>query len=56
MNMYMLFFDAALAHYFDHQQEIDREPEVSTDAEQWKQQVVPHPRAATTPQPAQQTA
>jgi hypothetical protein len=45
-----------LAYYFDHQQEIDRELEVSTDVEQWKQQVLAHPRAATTPQPDQQTA
>ncbi len=44
-----------LACYLDHQQEIDRELEVSTDVEQWKQQVLAHPRAATTPQLAQQT-
>src|SRR3972149_11060845 len=39
---------SALAYYFDHQQEIDRELEVSTDVERWKKQVLPHPRAAAT--------
>jgi len=29
---------SALAYYFDHHQEIDRELEVSTDVEQWKQE------------------
>src|SRR5574337_204357 len=38
---------SALAYYFDHQKEIDRELEVSTDIEQWKQQVLVHPQAAT---------
>src|SRR5574337_392605 len=38
---------SALAYYFDHQQEIDEELEVSTDVEHCKKQVVPHPRAAT---------
>ncbi|CBE69071.1 protein of unknown function [Candidatus Methylomirabilis oxygeniifera] len=47
---------SALAYYFDHQKEIDRELEISSDVKRWKQQVVPHPRAATTQQPAQQTA
>ncbi len=37
---------SALAYYFDHQQEIDRELEVSTDVEHWRQQVCAHPGAA----------
>ena len=37
---------SALAYYFDHQKEIDRELEVSTDVEHWKTQVLAHPRAA----------
>ena len=39
---------SALAYYFDHQKEIDRELEVSTDVEHWKKQVLSHPRAAAT--------
>lgn len=39
---------SALAYYFDHQQEIDRELEVSTDVEHRKKQVLSHPRAAAT--------
>ena len=38
---------SALAYYFDHQQEIDRELEVSTDVEHWKKQILSHPRSAS---------
>ena len=32
---------SALAYYFDHQGEIDRDLEMSSDEECWKQQVLP---------------
>ena len=34
---------SALAYYFDHKREIDRNLEVSCDAEFWKQQVLTRP-------------
>lgn len=36
---------SALAYYFDHQEEIDRDLVESSDEEYWKQRVVPHPKA-----------
>ncbi len=36
---------SALAYYFDHQEEIDRDLAESSDEAYWKQQVLPHPKA-----------
>jgi len=33
---------SALAYYFDHQEEIDRDIEEASDEEYWKQQVLSH--------------
>jgi uncharacterized protein (DUF433 family) len=35
---------SALAYYFDHQEEIDRDLEKSSDKEFWKRQVLSHPK------------
>lgn len=35
---------SALAYYFDHQDEIDRDLEESSDESRYKQQVLSHPR------------
>ncbi len=34
---------SALAYYFDHQEEIDRELEMSSDEEHWKRQIISLP-------------
>lgn len=36
---------SALAYYFDHQEEMDRDLAESSDEEYWKQRVVPHAKA-----------
>lgn len=38
---------SALAYYFDHQEEIDRDIEKSSDEEYWKQQALFHPKKKT---------
>lgn len=35
---------SALAYYFDHQEEIDRDLKESSDEEYWKQKVLSHPK------------
>jgi len=37
---------SALAYYFDHQEEIDRDLEESSEKEYWQQQVLSHPQKA----------
>jgi len=39
---------SALAYYFDHQQEIDRDLANASDVEFWKSQVLIHPKASGT--------
>jgi uncharacterized protein (DUF433 family) len=34
---------SALAYYFDHQEEVDKDLSESSDVEFWKSQIVPHP-------------
>lgn len=36
---------SALAYYFDHQDEIDKDLQDSTDIEFWKKKVLTHPKA-----------
>ena len=36
---------SALAYYFDHQEEIDRDLQQSSDIDFWKAQVLRHPKA-----------
>lgn len=38
---------SALAYYFDHQEEIDRDIEKSSDEEYWKQRALFHPKKKT---------
>ena len=36
---------SALAYYFDHQEEIDKDIQTSSDIEFWKNKVLTHPKA-----------
>lgn len=38
---------SALAYYFDHQEEIDRDLEESSDEKYWTQKVLSHPKPKT---------
>ena len=41
---------SALAYYFDHQEEIDRDLQESSDIDFWKAQALKHPKAEDHPQ------